>query len=333
MKQNRWAPVLPIAPIARTRMYIVDLASSYGQPKVVEGTVLNRLSDCALATRTHTRPGKGVVMIAAFRIMLWVLIGAFLSACGQDDPDDPILGLWQTTQSGQTDRQYQFFADGSAIVSSKTTEGNLVEWDDSATWERLADGGIRIVRYLGWLPEDLRHNRINEYQLEIEGDRLTFLWPDSLIERSAGIGMASGSGRAWEGQRIAAEAGEGRVAVSAKKDREESRKQKVKRGSPSDIVQRAYAEANAGNYTTAMEYCSSEVHEFIKEMGAFAGGVKGLWDKATRNGTIDWVEILSEEIRGEGAAVHFRLHFKDGTVEDSNEDLLKEKGKWKISLG
>ncbi len=38
------------------------------------------------------------------------------------------------------------------------------------------------------------------------------------------------------------------------------------------------------------------------------GGLKGVWDKTTREGTISRIEILSEGIRGEGAKVVY-LYF------------------------
>jgi hypothetical protein len=69
------------------------------------------------------------------------------------------------------------------------------------------------------------------------------------------------------------------------------------------------------------------------DLGALVGGMKGAWDKATRNGSIERIEILREEVRGEGANVYFRIHFKDGSRQDTDEKLLKENGVWKITLG
>ncbi len=104
--------------------------------------------------------------------------------------------------------------------------------------------------------------------------------------------------------------------------------------SPADVVKAAYMDANAGRYSDAEKHLSSEVIAAMKGgLGALAGGMKGVWDKSTRNGTIERVEILGEEIRGEGATVRFRLHFKDGETKDYDEPLIKENGKWKISAG
>ncbi|MFL5513835.1 MAG: hypothetical protein ACJ8CN_15530, partial [Gemmatimonadales bacterium] len=80
--------------------------------------------------------------------------------------------------------------------------------------------------------------------------------------------------------------------------------------SPSDVVSSAYMAANAGQYSEAEKYLSSEVLNAMKgSLGAMAGGMKAAWDETTRDGTIDKVEILNEEVRGEGAKVYFRIHF------------------------
>lgn len=103
---------------------------------------------------------------------------------------------------------------------------------------------------------------------------------------------------------------------------------------PSDTVVAAYMAANEGKYSEAETYLSSEVLSAMKVgLGALAGGMKGMWDQATRNGTIDRIEFLREEVRGEGATVYFRIHFKDGTTKDDDEPLLKEEGVWKITIG
>jgi len=104
--------------------------------------------------------------------------------------------------------------------------------------------------------------------------------------------------------------------------------------SPSEVVVAAYMAANEGKYSEAEKYMSSEVINAMKSgLGALAGGWKGSWDQTTRNGTIQRIEILKEEVRGEGATVHFRIHFKDGKTKDDDEPLIKEGGQWKITIG
>jgi len=103
--------------------------------------------------------------------------------------------------------------------------------------------------------------------------------------------------------------------------------------SPSEVVRAFYMAANEGKYSESEKYLSSEALNALKSgMGMFVGGMKGLLDKATRNGRIEKVEILKEEIRGEGAEVRFRVFFKDGDSKKDSETLIREDGVWKISI-
>lgn len=103
--------------------------------------------------------------------------------------------------------------------------------------------------------------------------------------------------------------------------------------SPSDTVVAAYMAANEGKYSEAETYLSSEALNALKgELGALAGGRKRIWDRKTRNGTIQRIEVLREEVRGEGATVYFLIHFEDGSTEEDEESLIKEKGVWKITI-
>jgi len=101
--------------------------------------------------------------------------------------------------------------------------------------------------------------------------------------------------------------------------------------SPSQVVVAAYMAANEGKYFEVEKYMSSEMINAKKEG---EGGVKGTCDKATRNRTIQKIEIREEVVRKEfGAAiVYFRIHFKDGETKDDDEILIKEGGQWKIDL-
>lgn len=103
--------------------------------------------------------------------------------------------------------------------------------------------------------------------------------------------------------------------------------------SPGGAVKAAYTAANAGQYSEANKYMSSEALSVMGgTLGAFVGGLKGMWDRATREGTIDKVEIIKEEVRGEGATVIFRIHYKNGDTEKKSESMIKEDGKWKIAV-
>jgi hypothetical protein len=103
---------------------------------------------------------------------------------------------------------------------------------------------------------------------------------------------------------------------------------------PADVAKAAYMAANEGRYSEVEQYLSSDAINAVKSsLGAMAGGMKGIWDKTTRNGTIERIEILKEEIRGEGARVQFKIYFKGGATKEDHESLIQEKGSWKITIG
>jgi len=104
--------------------------------------------------------------------------------------------------------------------------------------------------------------------------------------------------------------------------------------SPGEVVKAVHMAANAGQYSEAEKYLASDALALMNsENAAWLGGPKGLWDKTTRDGTIDRVEILSEEVRGEGAKVLFRIHFKDGETRDDDVQLIRVSGEWKMTSG
>lgn len=104
--------------------------------------------------------------------------------------------------------------------------------------------------------------------------------------------------------------------------------------SPSDVVKDLYSAANEGKYSDAEKLFSQETLNAIKGLlGQMGGGLKGICDENTKNGSITRVEILKEEIRGEGATVIARIYFKDNTTKENDKtSLIKEKGIWKITF-
>ena len=109
------------------------------------------------------------------------------------------------------------------------------------------------------------------------------------------------------------------------------------KSSPSDVVLKAYKAANEGKYAEVEKYLSFDTVDAIKaatkEFGSWVGGMKGIWDEWTRKRTIERLEKLNEEIRGDRAKVYFRIHFKDGSAKDDDVNLIKEGGQWKIKAG
>ena len=68
--------------------------------------------------------------------------------------------------------------------------------------------------------------------------------------------------------------------------------------SPSEVVEAAYLAANEGMYSETEQYLASDVLNALSgDLGAMAGGLRGIWDEATNNGNIERLEILQEDIR------------------------------------
>jgi uncharacterized protein (DUF2252 family) len=100
--------------------------------------------------------------------------------------------------------------------------------------------------------------------------------------------------------------------------------------SPSQVVVASEMAGNAGKYSEARSYIAQGLQQMIDQRGGDAE-LKRHIDEDTKNGTIARVEILKEEIRGEGASVSYRIYYKDGQTRDDNATLIKEKGEWKLS--
>jgi hypothetical protein len=96
-------------------------------------------------------------------------------------------------------------------------------------------------------------------------------------------------------------------------------------GSPGGAVKDYYNAMNSGKYADAITYLGPA----MAEMAKFDGG-KMMSDEMTHNGTMTKVEILETNVRGEGAEIKARIHFKDSSVNDTNISLVKQDGDWKI---
>jgi hypothetical protein len=104
--------------------------------------------------------------------------------------------------------------------------------------------------------------------------------------------------------------------------------------SPSEVVKEAYMLANEGEYSETEKYFTSELLEHMKsDEWIERGGLKGAWDRFTKDRTIERIEIQDESISGDSAIVKFRLYFKDGSTKDEDEPLKKEMDAWKITIG
>lgn len=103
--------------------------------------------------------------------------------------------------------------------------------------------------------------------------------------------------------------------------------------SPEKAVREFYKHLNAGNYSTAKELYTAEARSLVdSSLMALAGGFSQWADQETKVGTVEEVNILSSEARGETATVDYEIVYEDGSTVRKIVSLLKEDGSWKIGL-
>lgn len=103
------------------------------------------------------------------------------------------------------------------------------------------------------------------------------------------------------------------------------------RAKPSEILRTTYELANQHHYTDAEALLSRKaIAEIHGMMARLAGGNIKIWDGWTKNGTITRIEILQEEIHQNKATVRYRLHYKDLSVKEDEDDFVIEDGQWKF---
>jgi len=101
---------------------------------------------------------------------------------------------------------------------------------------------------------------------------------------------------------------------------------------PEEALKRSYTLANEGNYSGANQYISEDMKLAVKNSNKGISH-KSLWDRSTKNGILERIEISSVEIRGEGAIVLATFIYMDGSSTGLEEiPLIFEKGRWKQAL-
>jgi hypothetical protein len=99
--------------------------------------------------------------------------------------------------------------------------------------------------------------------------------------------------------------------------------------SPGEVLKTAHLAANAGRYSEANGYLSSSVVEAARSSGV---DLQAVWDQATHNGQIQRLELLSSQVRGEGAIVQYQVVYRDGSSETNATRMVQERGRWKESF-
>jgi len=100
-------------------------------------------------------------------------------------------------------------------------------------------------------------------------------------------------------------------------------------GGPAKATKNFYYALDAGRIDEAMEMVSSQSKSALGEQ-KLRGVLSDITRKIKQRGGIASIDITSEEITGEIADVAGVINYTDGTGENFNQKLFKEKGDWKF---
>jgi len=102
-------------------------------------------------------------------------------------------------------------------------------------------------------------------------------------------------------------------------------------GSPADVIKTFYSACNSGNYSAAEKLLVPEANRVLtRHLGAVDGGLRGVCDEETKQGHLQKVEILQQEVRGEAAQVRYMLYYADGSAAEESQGLVVRHWVWKI---
>jgi hypothetical protein len=102
--------------------------------------------------------------------------------------------------------------------------------------------------------------------------------------------------------------------------------------SPPEVIKTFFSACNSGNYSVAESLLVPEVNrELTRHVGAVDGGLRAICDEETKQGHLQRVEVLQQEVRGELAQVHYMLYYADGSTIEGSQGLVLKRWGWKIA--
>src|SRR5262249_51176115 len=103
-------------------------------------------------------------------------------------------------------------------------------------------------------------------------------------------------------------------------------------GSPAEVITTFYSACNSGNYSVAERLLVPEANRVLtRHIGAVDGGLRGICDEETKQGHLQKIEILQQEVRGEVAQVRYILYYADGSALEESQGLVVKRCVWKIA--
>ena len=103
-------------------------------------------------------------------------------------------------------------------------------------------------------------------------------------------------------------------------------------GSPADVIKTFYSACNSRSYPVAERLLVPEANRVLtRHIGAVDGGLRAICDEETKQGHLQRVEVLQQEVHGELAQVHYMLHYADGSTMEGSQGLVLKRWGWKIA--
>ncbi len=98
-------------------------------------------------------------------------------------------------------------------------------------------------------------------------------------------------------------------------------------GSARAAVEGFFDRLNDGDYSGAIAYYDAQMQETMSGAGSsFGDWARGL----TKNGSVDRVEILNEDLDEDRGEIRFELIYTDGSKRAGSVKLRMENGAWKL---
>ena len=100
--------------------------------------------------------------------------------------------------------------------------------------------------------------------------------------------------------------------------------------SPAEVIEAFYSACNSGNYSVAERLLVPD-RLLTSDIAAVDGGLQGICAAETKQGHLQKVEILQQEVRGEVAEVRYTLYYADGSALEETQGLVMKHSVWKIA--
>ena len=103
-------------------------------------------------------------------------------------------------------------------------------------------------------------------------------------------------------------------------------------GSPAEVIKTFYSACNSGKYAVAERLLVPEANRVLtRHIGAIDGGLRGICDEATKQGHLQRIDIVQQQVSGELAQVRYTLYYADGSAIEESQGLVVKHWVWRIA--